>query len=267
MICLNLIDRHQIHYSLMNTATAHPPMNTSVRLWLKQGWEYFLLTRWISILFSSIFVVIGAVTYWLLLKQDLGLIIYPFFSGFMVVAPLLVTGFQRVARIIHEEKKPGFLDLVFGITEATPGIWFLTFILCVCYLIWVTDAMVIYGMFFGVKATPINIDLLTNPDLRNPLLSYLVFTGLMGFVIALMGFAVGAFSIPLILHQKKSFVSAVHTSVTTVMRYKFLMVRWALTLSILVLTTLVIALPLLVIVLPVTAYASYAAYVDLLQES
>ena len=250
----------------MHITSPDKPMDISISHWLKQGWEYFLLTRWISMLFSSIFVLIGAITYWLLLKLDLGLIIYPFLTGFMVVAPLLVTGFQRVARLIREGKSPGFLDLVLGITEATPGIWFLTFILCVCYLIWVTDAMVIYGMYFGVKAIPINIDLLTNPDLRNLLLSYLVFTGLMGFVIALMGFTVGAFSIPLILHQRRNFVSAVHTSVTTVMKHKILMIRWALTLSLLVLSTLVLALPLLVIVLPVTAYASYAAYVNLLEE-
>lgn len=244
----------------------HTTGKRTIRHWIKQGWAYFFQTRWISILFSSIFVIIGGSAYWILIQQDLGLIIYPLISGFMVVAPLLVTGFQRVARMIHNNKKPGFLDLLLGITEATPGIWFLTFILCVCYLIWVTDAMVIYGMYFGVKAIPINTDLLTDPGLRTQLLSYLVFTGLMGFVIALMGFAVGAFSIPLILHQKQNFVSAVHTSVTTVMKHKFLMVRWALTLSILVLSTLVIALPLLVIVLPVTAYASYAAYVDLLEE-
>ena len=120
-------------------------------------------------------------------------------------------------------------------------------------------------MFFGIEAVPIDAQLLTNTELRQQLLSYLVVSGLMGLVIAVMGFAVGAFSIPLILHQHKSFVSAVHSSVSTVWHHKMLMLRWALTLAGLVLITLVVALPLLVIVLPVTAYASYAAYVDLLE--
>lgn len=250
----------------MNTSTPQKPQNISIRLWLTQGWEYFLLTRWISISFSSLFVIIGIAAYWFLTSYNLGLIAYPLLSGFLVVAPVLVTGFQRVARMIRDGESPRFRDLLLGITEATPGIWFLTFILCVCYLIWITDAIVIYGMYFGVKATPINSDLLTNPELRNQLLSYLTFSGLMGFVIALMGFSVGAFSIPLILHQKKSFVSAVYLSVTTVMHHKSIMLRWALTLALMVLTTLILALPLLVVVLPVTAYASYAAYVDLLEE-
>ena len=239
--------------------------NSLIRHWLQQGWNDFLRTKWISIGFSSTFVVIGVIAYWLLAKQGLGLIIYPFLTGFLVIAPILVTGFQRVARLLREGKTPKFTDLLLGIREATPGIWFLTFILCFCYFIWVTDAIVLYAMYFGIDNVPLTSELLTDSRLREQVLSYLLFSGLMGFVIALIGFAVGAFSIPLILHQRRSFVGAIHTSVTTVLNNKGLMMRWALTLAVLVLITLVVILPLLVIVLPVTAYASYAAYADLLE--
>ena len=215
--------------------------------------------------FSSVFVVIAVLAYWLLLEQDLGLVLYPFIAGFMVVSPLLVTGFQRVGRLLNEGQQVRFSDLLSGVKESTPGIFFLTFVLCICYLIWVTDAMVIYGLYFGVEAVPLSSELFTDPVLRESLLSYLLFTGIMGFAIALMGFVVGAFSIPLIMHQQKNFVAAVCISVATVWQHKLLMLRWALTLAVLVLITLIIALPLLVVVLPVTAYASYAAYVDLLE--
>lgn len=216
-------------------------------------------------LFSSFFVFIGAAIYWALTQYDLGLIAYPFLSGFLILAPVLATGFQRVARMLGKGQSPRFRDLVLGIAEGTPGIWFLILILSVCYLIWVTDAIVIYGMFFGIKAIPVNLELLTDEALRSQLFSYLAFAGIVGCVLAFMGFAVSVFSIPLILHQHKSFVNAVHTSVTLVFRNKLLMMRWALTLAILVMATLVIALPLLVIVLPVTGYASYAAYAEMLE--
>jgi len=236
-----------------------------VGIWLRRGWQDFCQTPWISMGFSSLFLVISLFAYWQLLKQDLGLILYPFITGFMVVAPLLVTGFQRVGRLLHEGQNPRFMDLITGVKESTPGIFFLTFVLCLCYLIWVTDAMVIYGMYFGVKAVPVSTELLTDPVLRQSLLSYLLFTGLMGLVIALMGFMVGAFSIPLIMHQRVSFVAAVFTSVATVWGNKLLMLRWALSLALIMLATLLFVLPLLIIVLPVTAYASYEAYVDLLE--
>lgn len=218
-------------------------------------------------LFSSVFVFIGAAIYWALTQYDLGLITYPFLSGFLILAPVLATGFQRVARMLNHGQSPRFRDLVLGIAEGTPGIWFLILILLVCYVIWVTDAIVIYGMFFGVKAIPVNLELLTDVTLRHQLFSYLAFASTVGFVLAFMGFAVSVFSIPLILHQHKSFVSAVHTSVSVVFRNKLLLLRWALTLAILVMTTLLVALPLLVIVLPVTGYASYAAYAEMLEAS
>jgi uncharacterized membrane protein len=247
------------------TVQPNQEITPSVKGWLSRGWQDFRRTWVISVMFSSIFLLISLVAYWQLLQLDLGLVLYPFIAGFMVVAPLLVTGFQRVGRMLHEGKQPGFIDLLKGVRETTPGIFFLTFVLCICYLIWVTDAVVIYGMYFGVKAVPINAELLSDPVLRESLVSYLLFTGLMGFVIAQMGFMVGAFSIPLIMHQKMNFVDAVFSSVATVWRHKLLMFRWALSLALLMLTTLILALPLLVVVLPVTAYASYAAYVDLLK--
>ncbi len=246
------------------TVQSKDEITPGVKDWLSRGWQDFTRTWLISTMFSSIFLLIALVAYWQLLKLDLGLVLYPFIAGFMIIAPLLVTGFQRVGRMLHEGRQPGFIDLLKGVREATPGIFFLTFVLCVCYLIWVTDAVVIYGMYFGVKAVPINAELLSDPVLRESLFSYLMFTGLMGFVIAQMGFMVGAFSIPLIMHQKMNFVDAVFTSVATVWRHKILMFRWALSLAFLMLATLILALPLLVVVLPVTAYASYEAYVDLL---
>ncbi len=239
--------------------------NSSVADWLSRGWQDFVRTWQISLGFSLILLLISAIAYWQLLKLDLGLILYPFISGFMVLAPLLVTGFQKVGRTLHDGGTPRFIDLLTGIKECTPGIFFMTFILCVCYLIWVTDAMVIYGMYFGVTAIPLNSELLTDPGLRESLFSYLMLTGSMGFVIALMGFMVGAFSIPLIMHQRMTFVAAVFISVATVWNNKLLMLRWALSLVLIMFVTLVLALPLLVVVIPVTAYASYEAYVDLLQ--
>ncbi len=236
----------------------------SVKRWLAQGWSDFNATRGISVGFCSIFVVFGLLLFLLLNHYQLNLAIYPLLTGFMLVAPLLVSGFQRAARLLRQGRQPRFADLLLGITEATPGIWFLTFILLLCYLIWVTDAFIIYAIYFGFTVVPIDSQLLNDPQMQSLLFSYLFWSGLMGLLIALIGFSVGAFSIPLILHRKTPFVEAVQTSAVTVFRHPAVMLRWALTLSIGVLLTLAVAIPLLVIVLPVFAYASHAAFVEVL---
>lgn len=234
-----------------------------ISAWLSKGWQDFRATQGISIAFSGIFMLIGMASIWTLTARGYGLLVYPFMTGFLVVAPILLTGYQRAGRLLNAGQKPSFKDLALGITEGTPGIWFLTFILCVCYLIWVTDALVIYGMYFDFHLVKLDGTLFTDAQVREKLLTYLVFSGVMGLFIALMSFAVTAFSIPLILHHKMNFVAAVHSSVVTVFRHFWLMMSWGLTISLMILVTLVVALPLLVVVLPVVAYASYAAFVDI----
>lgn len=240
--------------------------NYRVRDWLSQGWRDFRATAGVSMVFSGLFTLVGMATIWTLTAKGYGLLVYPFLTGFMVLAPILLTGYQHAGRLLREGRTPTLRDLALGITEGTPGIWFLTFVLCLCYLIWVTDALVVYGMYFDFRLVLLDSSMFTDPELREQLLSYLLFSGVMGLFIALMSFAVSAFSIPLIMHRKLDFVSAVHTSVVTVFRHFWLMLRWGLCLSLLILVTLIVALPLLVVILPVTAYASYAAFTALFPE-
>lgn len=235
----------------------------TVRRWLAAGWRDYRATAAISSAFSLIFVLFGALALWALLRRDLGLLVFPLFGGFVVVAPILVTGYQRAARLLRQGRRPRFADLLLGISEGTPGIWFLTFLLGLGYLIWVTDALIIYGMYFGRRSVPFDYALFTDPALRRPLLAYLFYGGLLGLGLAAMSYAVAVFSIPLILHRRLGFVAAVSRSVATVFRHPLLMLRWALTLAVATLFTLVVALPLLAVVLPVLAYASHAAYLAL----
>lgn len=237
-----------------------------IRDWLRQGWRDFRATAGISMAFSGLFTLVGMTTIWTLTAKGYGLLVYPFLTGFMVLAPVLLTGYQRAGRLLREGHQPTLRDLALGITEGTPGIWFLTFVLCLCYLIWVTDALVIYGMYFDFRLVLLDSSVFTDPQLREQLLSYLLFSGVMGLFIALMSFAVSAFSIPLIMHRRLHFVSAVHASVAMVFRHFWLMLRWGLCLSLLILATLILALPLLVVLLPVVAYASYAAFTALFPE-
>jgi uncharacterized membrane protein len=238
----------------------------SIKNWLVFGWSSFLKTKTISVLFSSFFCVVAALLYWLLLRVDADLIIFPFIAGFFIVAPILIIGFQQVAGILEKNEKPKFKDLIAINSNQNKGIWFLIFILCLCYFIWITDALVIYGLYFGIEPLPLDNAFITDPALRESLLWFLLYSGLIGWITAVIGFLLGVFSIPLIIHQQLNFVDAVSLSVKTVFQHKWLMFKWAITLVMITSLTLVVALPLLIIVFPVLGYASYAVYADLLIE-
>ncbi|TPH18632.1 DUF2189 domain-containing protein [Litorilituus lipolyticus] len=238
----------------------------SIKQWLHFGWRSFLASKTISILFSSLFCLIGGILYWLLLNVDAALVIIPFIAGFFLIAPLLIIGFQQAAAVLQQGKKPAFSDLIKIKGENNQGIWFLVFILCLCYFIWITDALVIYGLYFGVEPIPLNESFFTNPELRDSIISYLFHSGLVGIVMAIIGFSLGVFAIPLIIHQQMGFVNAVTFGVKKVFSHKWLMLKWACTLVSIMAFTLIVALPLLVIVLPILGYASYAVYAQIIEK-
>jgi len=240
------------------------PPTPSIKNWLAFGWLSFLKTKTISVLFSSFFCVVAALLYWLLLRVDADLIIFPFIAGFFIVAPILIIGFQQVASILEKKHTPKFKDLIAFNSPKDKGLWFLIFILSLCYFIWITDALVIYGLYFGIEPLPLDQAFITEPALRESLFWFLLYSGLIGWITAVIGFLLGVFSVPLIIHQQLNFVDAVSISVRTVFQHKWLMLKWALTLVTITSLTLVVALPLLIIVFPVLGYASYAVYVDIL---
>lgn len=236
----------------------------SIKNWLAFGWSSFMKTKTISSLFSSFFCIVAGLLYFLLLRIDADLVIFPFVAGFFIVAPILIIGFQQVAGLLEQGQTPTFKDLIAFNNQQSKGIWFLIFILSLCYFIWITDALVIYGLYFGIEPLPLDNAFITDPNLRESLLWFLLYSGLIGWITAVIGFLLGVFSIPLIIHQQLNFVEAVNISVKTVFTHKWLMFKWAMTLVMITSLTLVVALPLLIVVFPVLGYASYAVYADIL---
>ena len=236
----------------------------SITSWLQFGWQTFKQTKVASLAFSAIFGVIAAIIYALLISNNADLIIYPFIAGFFVVAPLLIIGFQKVAHRIANNETVSLKDFSLVSRGHNSGIWFAVFILCFCYFIWITDALVIYGLYFGIEPLPITEQLFTDEKLRDSLFWYLLYSALMGLITVVIGFLLGVFSIPLMIHQDMDFVPSVMLSIKTVVKHKLLMAKWALVLVVIMTVTLVFLLPLLVVVFPVLGYASYAVYHDIL---
>jgi uncharacterized membrane protein len=240
-----------------------PPL-VSIKSWLKFGWQCYKQTAWQSSLFSVVLTLFAALLYYLILSNKVDLIMFPFIAGFFIVGPIIITGFQQVAALLENGKSVSLAHFFLIKSENKAGIWFLIFILTVCYLIWITDALVIYSLYFGIEALPLDQQFFSDEKLTESLFFYLLYSGFMGLVCAVIGFTLGVFSIPLMIHKGCNFVSAVNLSIKTVFQHKLLMLRWATCLVVIVSLTLTLLLPLLPIIFPILAYASYAVYRDLI---
>jgi len=229
--------------------------------WIVTGWRDYRRCWWISSAYSTIFVLFGGGVIGLLVHAELYPILYPMLTGFMLVAPVAVIGFFRVAEILHTGGQPQFRDFLHGFRQAPPGIWGIALLLGFGFLIWITDALLLYVMYFDVGALPLDRVLVELPVGRVG--AFLLFATIIGFVLALAIFAVSAFSLPLLFNRRRTLVPAVVTSVKTVFEHPLLMACWAACLVVMAFFALFVFLPALVVILPVLAFAGYQGYRDL----
>jgi uncharacterized membrane protein len=232
---------------------------TALGGWLERGWEHFAATKAISMSFSAVFLLPWLAGVYVLLDRGVLLLGYALVGGFVLLGPVLVTGFYRAAARRRAGTRPRLADLWAGLRSAPPGVWFIAFVTALIFLIWITDAVVVYSLYLGVEPVLLR-SLVDDALLRQHALLFLGFGTLMGFFLAAAIFLVSAFSVPLVFHRRQEFVAAVLLSVRAVFGNFVTMSTWGLTIAVLLFFTLLVAPPLFVVAFPVLAYAGDEAY-------
>ena len=188
----------------------------------------------------------------------------PFAGGFLLVGPAMLAGFFHIARTLEQGGKPGLADPYAAFFRAPPAIWLVAVFCLFMFLIWITDAGVIYGFLIGGQHLPYELPWLLRPSPE--VMTFLGWGSLMGAVLAFIVYAVAAFSVPLLFERRAALVSAVNTSVRAVFKSFLPCLAWALLLGTAIIGSIVL-LPLLLVVLPVMAYAGFFLYRSVLPPS
>ncbi len=222
---------------------------------LVDGWAQANLTRGTSGAYAGIFTLIGAVILGGLLTQGFTPFVIAAAGAFMLVGPAILAGFFGIARAHAAGKRIGLSCVLRGFAGADPALWVLALVCALLFMIFVTDAAILYSYMVG--ATPVWLTELlpTAPGVSN----FLFWGALSGFVIAFLLFCVSAFSVPLLCERRAGLVTAVVASVRVVFGNFPAAMAWAALLSALTIGSILL-LPLLPLTLPWLAYASRALY-------
>jgi uncharacterized membrane protein len=224
---------------------------------LATGWTTFRFMPGASIAYALVFVVIGLAVLLALGRFGVSPMALPFAGGFMLAGPALLTGFFRLAAMYDENRRPHVTEAYRAFARAPAGLWLVSLLCAFLFLIWLTDAAILYSMMLGGEHLPYTTAWL--PEQRDKLLAFEFWAALMGSVLAFIILAVSAFSVPLLHERRAGLVQAVHASVRAVLRNFFACIAWGLVLTGATLLAIAI-LPLLTVVLPVLAYASFELY-------
>jgi uncharacterized membrane protein len=222
---------------------------------LDAGWRTANATRAVSIAYAGVFTIIGAVIIGALLATGRTPFVITAAGAFMLVGPAILAGFFAVARKVGADGTADLATVRDGFAEASVAVWVIAMVCALLFMIFITDVAILYSYMIGGK--PIfPVDMI---PVAAKVASF-VFWGLVsGAVIALLLFAISAFSVPLLCDRRADLVGAVVTSVRIVFGNFTAALSWALLLAASTIGSILL-LPLFPLVLPVMAYASYALY-------
>lgn len=224
---------------------------------LHYGRAMFVGMPWVSIGYASVFTLFGLIVLFAIGSLGFSPLVLPFAGGFMLLGPVLLTGYFELARQHLQGANPRLSDAFAAFHRAPRGLWLVALVCAFLFMVWITDAGVLYSFTLGGES--IYYDLAWVPELGGEVLSFELWGSLMGSVIAYMIFAVSAFSVPLIYERRCDAVQGIQLSALTVVGNFPVCLAWGLVLSGVIVLSILL-LPLLLLTLPVMSYASFALY-------
>ncbi len=224
---------------------------------LTTGWRTFRAIPAPSIAFAALFALIGLALLSAVGRLGLSPMALPLAGGFMLVGPALLTGFFRLADRQAAGQAPHFADALAAFLRAPAGLWVVSLLCAFLFLIWITDAAVLYAFTIGSQHLPYELPWLVR--WQRDVVAFELWAALLGAALAFMILAVSAFSVPLLHDRRATLAQAVAASVRAVVGNLLASIGWALLLTGAILLSILV-LPLLVVTLPALAYASRALY-------
>lgn len=246
----------------MNAPAPRQIAFASLPRWLRAGWRDFVRTRGASAAYAGMFAVLGLAQFYAVARAGLSPLAVALAGGFMLLGPALLCGFFLASDRLARGEAVGLAHFFAAFRLAPPALWVVALVEMFLFLIWLTDAGVVYGLYFGTTPTIHLTELLAGLMGEGEILPYLFFTGLMGSLLAFLVFTTAAFAVPLLFYRRANLAGAVSASVRAVFVNFTTMLVWGLILSLAMFAAMLLFLPLFPVVFPVLAYASASAYRD-----
>ena len=250
----------------MSQSTEEPKIATiSLRFLpviINRGWRIFLKTRPLSVSFSMIFALIGVAILASITRASYAPFIFPVSAGFMLLGPFLLGGFFSLADQLAAGNECRAEDIRRGFSRTNGGIFAIALVCMLVFAVWVINAAYQYGSIVGRVPEPIFNLLAPSANV----ISFLLWSSVLGAALAFFVFAISAFSVPLLYYRRARLFQAVALSVRAVLQNFWLCIGWSLLMTVAIVISIVI-FPLFLVVFPVLAYACHSLYREIFPDN
>lgn len=227
---------------------------------LAKGLRDFQACPAYGLFFGAIYTLGGLLTLGTAFLWDMGYLVYPLAAGFVLIGPFVAVGLYEVSRR-RELGQPLSWRVVLGAVFAQSGkeISWMAFVTLFIFMVWMYQVRLLIALFFGLHGMPSGnfpAILFTTPEG----LAFLAVGHAVGAVLAVLVFSLTVVSFPLLLDRPVDFVTAMITSVKSVVMNPVAMIGWALAVTLLIIAASLPAFLGLLVVLPVLGHTTWHLY-------
>lgn len=231
--------------------------------WLRHGARDMIKAWPLSLFYGIVFALLGyGLAHGAWGKPHLAMALT---SGFLFVAPLLATVFYCVShRLEHHHKLPNLWVPLISWRANPASLGLFALMLVFVLSVWERISAILVGLFLSGSGISSLTDLLSISAVQQHtdfVLAYLAFGG----VLALMVFSLSVVSLPMLLHRKVDFATALVTSFMATRLNFIVMLWWGVLIAGLIAVGMATDFIAMAVIFPWLGHASWHAYRELVE--
>lgn len=231
--------------------------------WLAAGWRDLWTNASISLTYGALATICGMILTLGLSMAELESLVPVLGGGFLLVGPLLAVGLYEKSRILAAGGKPTLGATISAASASMMRLGLLSAFLLLLYLVWMRIAFMLLALFLGTQGLPPAREFMPTLLFTPHGLGLLIVGTATGAVLAALGFAGTAISIPLLMDRRLDALTAMAKSMEAVIRNPKPMALWAVLIAGFVALGMVTLGLGLIFAFPLLGHATWHAYRDL----
>ncbi len=229
---------------------------------LAAGLRDFQAAPQYGLFFGAIYALGGLLIIGSLVWMGVSYLAYPLGAGFALLGPFVAVGLYEVSRR-RELGLPLSWSAVLGVVMSASKreIGWMAFVTLFIFIIWMYQVRLLLALFLGVNSSFATLHDFLSVVLTTPEgLPFLLVGNIVGALLALGLFSLTVVSFPLLLDRDVDFITAMITSVQSVVRNPVVMIYWGIIIAIELVFSAIPMFLGLIISLPLIGHASWHLY-------
>lgn len=229
--------------------------------WLKAGMRDTFVAPASSLLYGFAVFLISVVFVAALFRFGFSYILFPVIASFMVLGPLVAIGLYGKSRLLASGTPHVSTLEMISVKAKSPGQLLLVgVVLMLIMTFWLRFAIVLYALFFGLAPYGGFEETVNTMFFTNTGRTLLLVGSAVGGILAAFSFSVSAFSIPMLMNEKKDTMSAMALSVVIAWANKSVVFVWGTIVLALFLVSVATGFVGLIVIFPILGHGTWHAY-------